>query len=290
MKKLMENKKNMIIALVVVVLLVVIIVNLFSGTDALSNDYIQVDGVYVNESYESEDDLKQVVVFLTVNAKENIELSSKTFSLMVNDTNEYDAYIETDTPNKTGYYHAEFIEDIAAEKEFKIALVFDVTEKDLEEGNVITLDDFDDYGKGIEIKSEDIKKLDSLEDISKDIDEEEYNTLMEAEENALNALDSDKENEYVDMVDNTRYTYNTFLGTTAITYHIDFTSKTEFEVTSVLSGTSISNDGTYEITEGYVVLTYYTSPDKPLLAKYEVTDDGLEITNPFDSNGSDEIF
>lgn len=251
-----------------------------------SNKVINIDGIYVNEGYENDQGLKQVVVFLTVTADEkNLDLSSKTFELKINDANEYSAKVESDSPNMTEYYYSDIIKDVYVGESLKIAMTYEVPAGDLSGGKSIALDDFDNTAQGIKLSTDDLKKMSSLEEISKDIDSDYYAKRKSEEDKKMESMDDAAANGIRQKLNGYYWTFDTYVGTQYVKYELEFAAPNQFEVRSSLG---LSNSGTYEVRNGYIVLTY--SNGNSIKTAWSQESDGIHLTCPFYNNGADTIF
>lgn len=260
-----------------------------SSNSKMSNDIIKVDGLYLNNEYTDEDDLKQVVLFYTIEAgEENIDISSAEFKLKIN-KNEYSPVNEVNTPNLTQYYYSNIIEKVYVGKSLKVAEIFKVPDGDLVSGKEITLTNFEDYAKDIKMSTDDIKKMDDLTAISLDVDkdyatkkqEEEKEKLTDADETTVNKVKNDLNGYYFDIP--------AYVGKVYTKYKIEFEAPNRFTVTATIAGNSISNTGTYRVTNGYIVL-HYDTDGKDVNTPYRYENGDITIDSPFYSNGSDKIF
>lgn len=254
-----------------------------------SNDMIKIDGLYLNNEYTDEDDLKQIVLFYTLNAgEENIDISSSKFRLKIN-KNEYSPVDDANTPNLTQYYYSNIIEKVYVGKSLKVAEIFKVPDGDLVSGKEITLISFEDYAKGIKLSTDDIKKMDNLTAISLDVDkdyatqkqEEEKEKLTDADETTANQVKNDLNGYYFDIP--------AYVGQAYTNYKLEFEAPNIFTVTATIAGHSISNTGTYRVTKGYIVL-HYDTDGKDVNTPYRYENGEITIDSPFYSNGSDTIF
>ena len=255
----------------------------------MSNSIMNIDGIYLNNEYTDEDELKQIVLFFTIKSDdENLDICSTKFRLKIN-KNEYSPVADIETPNLTQYYYSSIIEKVYVGKSLKVAAIFKVPEGDLVSGKKITLENFDNYAKDIIMKTDDIKRMDNLTDISIDIDKE-YATKRQEEENEK-LVDADDETAKRVKNDLNGYYFDipAFVGNTYVTYRLEFIAPNNFEITSRISGASLNNNGTYKVTNGYIVLHYDTN-GKDVNVPYRYENGEITIDSPFYSNGSDTIF
>lgn len=255
----------------------------------MSNSIITVDGIYLNNEYSDNDNLRQVILFYTLKPNdENIEISSKTFKLKIN-KNEYEPLTNQETPNLTQYYYSEFIENVYIDNSLKVATIFKVPDGDLKNGKEITLSDFKNYANGIKLKTDDIKEMDNLTSISLDVDKEYSTKRQEEEKEKLTEADTETINKVKNDINGYYFNFNAFVGQAYTKYELEFSEPNNFKVTTTMSGASLTNEGTYRITKGYIIL-HYNSNSKEVNAPYSYETGEITMENPFYSNGSDEIF
>jgi len=109
----------------------------------MSTDYVNIDGIYINDSYENKnhEGKKLVYVFATVHtSKENLSFSSVGSVIKINDVNEYisDHYHKT-CLNAPNYYYGAYIKDVNVGDEFKIVYTFMIPEGELAPDRVVTI-------------------------------------------------------------------------------------------------------------------------------------------------------
>lgn len=299
----MKNKKTLIIGIVVLVVILAVAGVLFLNKkpaekpvekpkNTLSNNYMTINGIYLNNGHVNDEGLKQVVVFYTVKAGDkNLDLSCREFSLKINNTNVYSATIESDTPNYTEYYYSDIIENIYVGKTLNMAATFDVPEGDLIPGKEIVLEGSNNLAAGIKFKTDDIKRKENYDEISKDIAPETYAKKKAEKDEAMSAADEATTNKVKNAVNGYYFEMSTFVGQAYISYKLDFAAPNNFTVTSYVGGGQISNTGTYDVRKGYIIVTYSNDSSKTLEIPYSFEASGeISLGNPFISNGSDKIF
>lgn len=255
-------------------------------TQKLSNSTVKVDGIYINEEYINEDGLNQVILFYTINAGENnIEVTSNTFNLMIGN-NKYEPKIGIETPNLTQYYYSNIIEHVYVGKSLKVASIYEVPEGDLISDKTITLDDFNNYAEGIEFKTNTIKRLANMTEISLDVDKDYATKRQEEENDKLSAADDNTVKKVKKAINGYYFTIPSFVGQTYVTTKLEFSSPNKFTVKTSLG---VKNSGTYTVSKGYIILKY-KSNGKILYTPYKFENGDISIDSPFYSNGSDTIF
>lgn len=234
-------------------------------------DYMEVEGIYVDDSYVSaeNENLKLVYVFYNVfTDNENLKVSSDGAKLTINDTNTYDCSQGTGNCEAMGsYYYSKYVEDVYVGDSLKIVSTFVVPKGDLEGGRTLNIAPYgiSDSDK-IKMSTDDIVFCNSAEEIAQLADPEGYNDYK----NKLQPADEEtvaKVNEILNGA--------SFEMTVAENSKIEFafTAPDRFEV--LLGGYSI-NSGTYVVTNGYISCTYDGTVD---LEGNKVSDDGGEPIN-----------
>lgn len=255
----------------------------------LNNSTITIDGIYLNNEYTDDDNLHQVILFYTLNPKEkNIKISSNTITLKIND-NEYEPIANETTPNLTQYYYSEYLEDVYIDNILKVAAIFKIPDGDLQKGKEITFIDLNEYTEGIKLKTDNIKQMDNLTSISLDIDKEYTSKRQEEENQKLTEVDTETSNKIQKELNGSYIEFDAFVGQAYTKYKLEFFEPNKFQVTSKISGASLTNEGTYRITKGYIILHYDTN-NKNIYAPYNYENEEITMENPFYSNGSDKIF
>lgn len=248
----------------------------------LESNYITIDGIYVDESYEDED-MGLVYLFYTINANDsNIELSSTSMSMRINDKNDYTSNTNYDLiPKYTNYYYSSFIKDIYVDQTYKVCSTIEVAKGDLEGSKTITLSNsnISDIDK-IKFTTDDIKHMDNIADISKDLDSEVFEVKYTKEQNALADVDEDREKYIHNNINGYYYTINVNIGTQISQIELEFSEPNNFTLTSNFG---LSNYGTYEVKNSIIILNYHTGLSKNV--SYELDENGDVIL----TNASEEF-
>ena len=212
-----------------------------------------IDGIYVNDGYvdKDSDSLKMVYVFYTVNAKDsNLEAYSKSMEMSIKGekaTNEYSSeHYKGACDLMPSYYYSEFIEELYIGNSLKVVDVFEIPEGDLTSGKEVTfsatrtrIPDIDQ----IKVTTDDFIHCASADEIAQKVDSEGY-----AEEQAKHNPADEETTQAVRNAMNDRYwRWYTY----PFSYRIEFEAPNNFTLTK-----PVTNSGTYEVLEGYVVLTY----------------------------------
>ena len=248
----------------------------------LESNYITIDGIYVDESYEDED-MGLVYLFYTINANDsNIELSSTSMSMRINDKNDYTSNTNYDLiPKYTNYYYSSFIKDIYVDQTYKVCSTIEVAKGDLEGSKTITLSNsnISDIDK-IKFTTDNIKHMDNIADISKDLDSEVFEVKYTKEQNALADVDEDREKYIHNNINGYYYTINVNIGTQISQIELEFSEPNNFTLTSNFG---LSNYGTYEVKNSIIILNYHTGLSKNV--SYELDENGDVIL----TNASEEF-
>ena len=211
----------------------------------LSNDYITVDGIYVDESYvDSESSsLKMVYVFATVTAAEkNIDIDSRYTKLHIGE-NCYESDKYGDAPKWTSYYYSSYIKHLYVGESCKLALAFKIPEADLSGSKQIRLQDneianFDQLSFTTDI----VQHAQSSAEIAQSVDPEGY----AAEQAKYVPADA----ETCAAVQNAIIGYDYYMYST-LSVRIHFSGTETFELTYPLQ-----KFGTYQVLTNYIALTY----------------------------------
>ena len=249
----------------------------------LENDYVKIDGIYVDESFE-DDDLSLVYLFYTVNAiDENVELSSVSMKIKFNDKNEYSSTVVKDyIPSYTNYYYSDIIKTIYVGKSYLICSTFEIAKGDLSESKEVTLQnsnitDIDT----VKFTTDDIKSMDNLAKISEDLDKSVYETKYNEEQDKLADVDSSTVSKVRNDINGYYFEGYINFGTTLQKCKIEFEAPNKFTVSLYLStsgnSASISNSGTYDVKKGVITLDYGSGAT--IFLEYNYDDGDISITN-----------
>lgn len=238
----------------------------------MSNENVTVEGIYVDSSYTDGDDssIKMVYVFLTVKATdENLVISSNCTYLTVNESNTYDsAFHKYACDFAPSYYYSSFNEDVYVGNEAKLALTFEIPEGDLTGGKTITLENSSFPLEGIEFTTDEIVFCDSPENVGEQADPAGH---AEAADKYLPA-DAETEAMVKEQINGYYWEFFVSAGTMVQRQEIEFFAPNEFEVRSSFG----ANGGTYEITKGYIRVTYSTN-NETYNIPYEFVDGEISL-------------
>lgn len=248
-----------------------------TAKSTFKSNNLQIDGVYVDDSFEDEN-LDLLYVFYTVKADEkNLRLASTSIDIKVNGSNEYTpTTIKEQIPKYSDYYYSDFIEDIYVGKELKMVSTFKVAEGDLTGSKDITLEDLDvpDIDK-IKINTDDVKRMENVAKICEDLDKDIYDVKYKAEQDLLAEVDESTEKKIKTLINGSYLEHNVNTGKTFLKYKIEFESPNKFTV----SNTYLSNSGTYEIKVGYIALKYNNSDAATIFLRYALEDGDITVSN-----------
>lgn len=217
-----------------------------------STDYMNIDGIYVDNSYKDKDSdaLKLLYVCYTVFAKDkNLEVSSKTTKVTIDDANTYDSYRTTDACKYMGnYYYSDYLEDVYIGDGLKVVETFKVPEADLAPGKTITLNNsrIPEIDK-IVLATDDIVFCDNAEEVAKAVDPDGYADEVYKREKADEAT-TKKARKLMNG-----YYWSFYVNSTS--YKVEFSSPNKVTVTA--AGNRIP--GKYSVRNGYIVITYSTN-------------------------------
>ena len=249
----------------------------------LENDHIKIDGIYVDESFEDEN-LSLVYLFYTINAKdENLDLASSSTSIKVNGVNDYSPVVEKNyIPYFTNYYYSSLIKKIYVGKSYKMCSTFKVAKGDLVDSKEITLVNYklSDISD-IKFTTDEVKKMDNLNSIAKDLDKATYDTMYNKEQEKLAKADSSTVNKVRKDLNGYYFEFYVNVGKSLSKYKIEFEKTNKFKVSNSLG---MSNSGTYDVRKGAIVLNYKTGGSLNLYYEYDKGD--ITLTNTNDAFGT----
>lgn len=244
-------------------------------TGTARTDYMNIDGMFTDESYVDEESSSLTVLYLfyTVTTNDqNLQIFGGSTDLTINGANTYDRTRLMNTGIYFGnYYYTNYGHDVYMGDEVRILETFRIPKADLAPGRTITLsnDDIPETDQ-IRLVTDDIIPLNGPRMISKVIDPEGYEIASEKLTPADDELTARVKNEIMG-------TWNVTAGILAL--QIEFGDGTYTLYTPVSTAS-----GTYEITNGYVILTESTSGGKSY-APYSFGDNGsfdFGIAHAFD--------
>ncbi|MBE6786782.1 MAG: hypothetical protein E7537_00370 [Ruminococcaceae bacterium] len=267
---------------IIAVFLVVALLFSFAGCGAskpekvTSNDYVNIDGIYVNNSYKDKESsaLKMVYLFLSINAKDkNLKIDSQYTKMKIGESNSYDSVFYkgqcTYAPN---YYYSSFIEDLYVGKTNKLVLTFKVPEGDLVAGKEIVFEDTAIPVDDLRIKTDDIIACKNEKEICQKADPEGYKKESAKHKDA----DSATVKKVRSLLNGYYYTFYVTAGTSIQTHEIEFFAPNKFEVRTSFG----TNGGKYKVKKNYIYITYSKS-EHTVKIPYELK--GKKITLDLDT-------
>lgn len=216
-----------------------------------ATDYMTIDGVFVDESYvdDDSDSIRMVYLFYTLTTPdENLRVDSKSVKMTFNGVNSYESshYSGTCTymPN---YYYSDYLEDVYVGDSLKVVETLKIPVGELTEGNTITLtkSQVPDIEQ-ITFSTDDIQFCDSPESIAAMVDPDGY--ALEV----YNRTPADDATVSKVKAAINGYYWSVYVNSTS--YELEFYDPNAFEMRVKAFG--VSNSGTYEVLNGYVVCTY----------------------------------
>lgn len=209
---------------------------------------VTIDGLYVDDGYVSEDSdtIKLLYLLYTLHpAEENLEVSSNSTTLTINDKNSYQSERRMGACKyMSSYYYSDFIEDVYMGDELKVAETFEVPSADLEAGRTIKLENYnvDDFAELL-LSTDAITRCESAEQVAQTADPDGYaeaQRLREPADETTTATVQNAINGY----------YWSFI-TNNISYRIEFFAPNNYSLSTMGQDTT----GTYVVTNGFVVCT-----------------------------------
>lgn len=242
----------------------------------MSNDYITIDGICVDDSYRDEDasPLRMVYLFYTLNANDsNLQIDSTYTKITIDGNNSYESeYYPGLCEYATNYYYSSYIEDVYVGSSIKVVATFAIPEADLAAGKTITISDSQiPEIENIYFMTDEIKHFDSDEEIAEAMDPEGYAASLAKREEA----DAATQNMVKDLLNGYYWTF--YVNYTA--YELEFIADNKFEVRTALG----ANSGTYSVRNGYIFCTY-SSNGYVVEIPYTIENNeiNLDVTTAFD--------
>ena len=241
----------------------------------LSNDVISIDGIYIDNSFDDANQ-KLVYLFYTLTAKDaNLSANRYLIDLFINDTNTYRAVTSKDyTPYYTEYYYSDFNEDVFVGTSLKVCQTYLVPNGDLVDDKIVKFQSTDIDVQDIHFSVAEIKTVNGIEEIAKELNAEVFAKKYEDRQNMLAEVD-----EAIEAI--VRNGLNGFYWqfyANPSSYKIEFSEPNNFTI----SAGGLSNQGTYSVRNQCIVLTY-PSNDAEIIVEYTCNSDG---TPALDGNGS----
>ena len=210
------------------------------------------DGVYVDNSFEDEDypSMKMVYVLYTVFTNDtNLRISSKSSDIIFESGNTYssETYSMAMDDYMTSYYSSDYIEDVYIGTPLKVMSMFLVPQGEFSASEIITIQPYGlPEGEELKVAASDVQFFDSPEALAEAADPEGYAEAVRLREPADDATVTKVRNSI------NGYYWKFYVNNTY--YEIEFYAPNRFEVR--VRAYNIANGGTYEVRNGFVVVTY----------------------------------
>lgn len=211
-------------------------------------DYMTIEGLYVDNSYSTEDNenIRFLYVCYTAHTKaENLSIDCKSMKLTVNDVNTYKAArSKKEIRYMRNYYNGAYLKKVNIGDEVKFVETFEIPRAELEPGRSIRISksQIPDSDK-IRLRTDDIVFLDSPEKVAETVDPEGY----EKEKWAL----EDADNEVTSAVKNEINGYQWEVNVDKFKYVIEFWEPNNYELRTSFN----TSGGTYVVKNGYIICT-----------------------------------
>lgn len=229
----------------------------------METDKVKIDGFFANTSHTESDGspLKMVYVFLTFKSSEsNFQVDSKYTALTIG-SNKYESdFYKNSCQYMPNYYYSSFLEDVYVGNEFKLALTFKVPEGDLKPGKEVILSDSGMPLDGLRFSTDDLVICNDVAEIGAAVDPAGSAKV----EKARAMADEATTNKVRNAINGYYFEFYVSVGTNVLKYELEFYAPDKFEVRTPY----LTNNGTYEVHNGYVFL-YYVTSDTPVEVAYE---------------------
>lgn len=240
-------------------------------------NYMNIDGIYVDNSYKDKDNenLKLVYLFYTVSSNDkNFKVDSQSAKIII-ESNTYD-----NTKNLKGvckymsnYYYRDYLKDVYVGDTLKVVETFKIPSAELTEGKNIKIQKSQiPETENIKLLTDSIVFCDSVEAIAEKVDPEGYANEVNKRAEADQETDARVKKAIND------YYFTFYVNRTS--YKLSFSSPNEFELKTALG----TNTGTYSVKNGYIFCSY-PSNGYTVEIPYEWKENGdikLDTTTAFD--------
>lgn len=241
-----------------------------------ATDQVRVDGIYVNQSYESDDHLIPLYLYLSVTAtNEDLKLYSQNVTLTFDDESSYDSQVLFNSMNKyqEKYHYSEYVENVYGGETGNVCITFLVPASRLENAESFTIAcSHIPTVDQLRIPTSDILYLDSDEEICSQADPEGY----QHDQTLRQSADADRVKAVQDNLSGRYWLVSTFKDTS--TCRITFKSPNLFDMEFL----GRTNSGIYEVREGYIYCSYDEGITYNLQIPYTIDENGkvtLTFTN-----------
>ncbi len=239
---------------------------------------VTLDGMFLDSSYvdSDNDQIKLLYVFFTVKSTgKNLSLDSKYAKLTFASTNSYEsAFYKGSCKYAPNYYYSSYLEDVVIGTELKLAFTFEVPQGELAAGSTFTFADTSFLDEAITLSADDIVICESKKAIGEKVDAEG------AAEVAVKDAPADEATvaRVREAINGYYFEFYVTVGTQLVKYELEFSAPNNFEIRSYITSSPIGNPGTYEVTNGYIIITYSTN------------NHSIEIPYDFDESGEISLY
>lgn len=245
--------------------------------NVMSTDYINIEGLYVDNSYAGESEsIKFVfVVYEAFTNAENLSIDCKSMQMTINGTNTYTAArTSAEVKYMKNYYNGAYLKSVNIGERAKFVETFEIPQGDLEPGRTITLAKSQiPQMEKISFSTDDLVFCNSPEEIAQLADPEGYEQEVWAMQDASADV--------VQAVMNEVNGYQWSVTVDSLRFEIEFWAQNEFEVRSGLG----ANQGSYSVKNGYIECTYYNGAGTLLVPyTYENGVVDIDAISAFDFN------
>lgn len=245
------------------------------GTVVKETDYMTIEGVYVDNSYSTEDNenMRFLYIFYTAHTNDqNLKIDSKSMNIKINDANTYKAVrSKKESRYLRNYHNSAYLKEVYVGEEGKFVETFEVPEGDLEAGRTISISksQIPDADK-IRLTTDEITFCDSPEEVAEKADPEGY-------EEEMWALD-DADSEVVAAVKEEINGYQWDVNANNMKYQIEFWEPNEYELRTSFN----TSGGTYEVKNGYIICTNDIDGKIEIPFTYENGSVKVDVISAFD--------
>lgn len=241
-----------------------------------SAENLVVNGMYIDDSFD-DSSLNLVYLFYTLKASSsNLTAHQYLVDVVMNGSNSYEPAISKDyIPYYTDYYYSAYNEDVYVGTSLNVCQVYKIPKGEFSEEHVISLDCNDIDVSSIQFPTSAVKKLSGIGAIAKDLNPTVYQAKYQKEQDMMASVDAATERAVRNGLNDY---YWTFYANPS-SYKIEFSAPNNFYIQS---GLGISNNGTYSVHKGCIVL-YYPTNGKEIVLPFTCNADGSPA---FDTNGS----
>jgi len=247
------------------------------GAAVKETDYMTIEGVYVDNSYSTEDNenMRFMYIFYKAHTKDkNLKIDSKSMNITINDANTYPARrSKKESRYLRNYHNGAYLKEVYVGEDGKFVETFEIPKGDLEPGRSITISksQIPDADK-IRFTTDDIVFCDSPEEVAEMADPEGYEEEMWALEDA----DSERTAAVKEEINGYQWDVNV----NSMKYQIEFWEPNEYELRTSFN----TSGGTYEVRNGYIICTNDIDGKIEIPYTYEDGEVKVDVISAFDFN------